>query len=426
MKFTAWQIDKLIRGLDSYRVMKAANARLLPWKSVLDHLLMSKATASAYPADGGEPDFKEEALRRFAGGRSTLQVDKLEDVRRFLVEAKVLDETSLLEDANGLKEALIVHSFLADESEAGGHFLAGLAKGYRSTRTGTFETEQVELRFVAQPSANLVSVEERLIAAPTAVPQWMTKDLKNIESSTRKGYGFTSSTHGTFHVFVRGSSRGDLIHYVTVTSAGGSVIPNGAAPLLVRSGPPLYVAEGDPFALVLDHVEQTSGETGLSRMDTDSDKALDSYNILRFAPIEPVSRPSPVHTPTAPTTRDALELVPDTATDTTALDRQLAVYVRDRAIAAVRDVVKHGADVNLQDAEGMTPLHHAASRGMRPIVRILVGCGRCDYLIRDNQGRYAFELAIEWARDYAVGRLLAKKQAQQAAARGVPAYEPRA
>lgn len=85
-----------------------------------------------------------------------------------------------------------------------------------------------------------------------------------------------------------------------------------------------------------------------------------------------------------------------------------------------------GVNVNLRDKQGMTPLHHAAASGARPCIRLLVASGKCDYLIRDSQGRYAFELAIEWARDYAVGRLLAKKQAQQAAAQGVTAYELRA
>ena len=73
----------------------------------------------------------------------------------------------------------------------------------------------------------------------------------------------------------------------------------------------------------------------------------------------------------------------------------------------------------------MTALHWAAARGARPCIRLLVATGDCDYLIRNREGRYASDLAFEWARDYAVGRLLLKKQAQQAAATGQPAYIPR-
>lgn len=87
--------------------------------------------------------------------------------------------------------------------------------------------------------------------------------------------------------------------------------------------------------------------------------------------------------------------------------------------------VGRGGDVNVRDDEGLTPLHHAAARGARHAIRALVKSGRCDYLIRDNKGRYAFELAIEWARDHAVARLLMTKQAQQAARLGLPAYIPR-
>ena len=65
MKFTAWQIDKLIRGLHGYRVIRSVNGRPPPWKSVLDHLLLSPETAHQYLEDGSEPEFKEEALRRF-------------------------------------------------------------------------------------------------------------------------------------------------------------------------------------------------------------------------------------------------------------------------------------------------------------------------------------------------------------------------
>lgn len=89
------------------------------------------------------------------------------------------------------------------------------------------------------------------------------------------------------------------------------------------------------------------------------------------------------------------------------------------------DVGGQPINVNVQDESGMTALHHAAALGARPCIRLLVATGKCNYLLRDNKGRYAFELAAEWARDYAVARLLAKKQAQQAAAQGVPAFMPR-
>lgn len=87
-------------------------------------------------------------------------------------------------------------------------------------------------------------------------------------------------------------------------------------------------------------------------------------------------------------------------------------------------MVSSGLEVNFQDEHGMTPLHHAAASGERGCLRILVACGRCDYLIRDHFDRYASDIAIEWGRDYAAGRLLVKKQIQQAMAQGVPAALP--
>lgn len=80
-------------------------------------------------------------------------------------------------------------------------------------------------------------------------------------------------------------------------------------------------------------------------------------------------------------------------------------------------------NVNAQDGEGMTILHHAAAHGLRTSIRMLVNTGRCDYLIKDNYGRYASELAIEWAGAYSIARLLSKKQVEQAHRLGVPAFE---
>lgn len=91
---------------------------------------------------------------------------------------------------------------------------------------------------------------------------------------------------------------------------------------------------------------------------------------------------------------------------------------------AMAMLISHDADVNTQDNEGMTALHHAAASDARPCIRVLVGSGKCDYLIRDDEGRYASDLAIEWGRDAAVGRLLSKHQAMQAFLQGVPAWVP--
>jgi ankyrin repeat protein len=74
-----------------------------------------------------------------------------------------------------------------------------------------------------------------------------------------------------------------------------------------------------------------------------------------------------------------------------------------------------GAQVNEQDAQGMTALHHAAGLGARACVRVLVNSERCDYLIRDKVGRTAAELALEWSADRAVAVLLSKKEARQRA-----------
>lgn len=94
-------------------------------------------------------------------------------------------------------------------------------------------------------------------------------------------------------------------------------------------------------------------------------------------------------------------------------------YELDQAIRA------GDCDVNFQDEHGLTALHHAAADGARPCIRLLVNSGKCDYLIQDNKGRYASDLAIQWARDYAVGRLLTKHQLRQAHERGVPAWSPK-
>jgi len=81
-----------------------------------------------------------------------------------------------------------------------------------------------------------------------------------------------------------------------------------------------------------------------------------------------------------------------------------------------------GYNANLQDAEGLTALHHAAARGARACIRVLVASGKCDYLLKDKRGRFPSQLAIAYGRDVAIARLLAKHERQQARERGLLAW----
>lgn len=94
------------------------------------------------------------------------------------------------------------------------------------------------------------------------------------------------------------------------------------------------------------------------------------------------------------------------------LGLQLVESAKHADARGVKRLIEQGADVNVQDDLGATALHHAAAMGARPCIRLLVKSGKCDYLLRDNKGRYASELA--WARDCAVAELLSKKEVRLA------------
>ncbi|WP_256590195.1 ankyrin repeat domain-containing protein [Pseudomonas sp. Irchel 3A7] len=88
--------------------------------------------------------------------------------------------------------------------------------------------------------------------------------------------------------------------------------------------------------------------------------------------------------------------------------------VKEGMVDEVEGFIQGGINLNAQDNFGMTALHHSAATGFRPCIRLLVNSGKCNYLLKDNKGRLASELAYEWGRDYAVGLLLQKKEAMQA------------
>jgi hypothetical protein len=87
---------------------------------------------------------------------------------------------------------------------------------------------------------------------------------------------------------------------------------------------------------------------------------------------------------------------------------------------AIQAFIEEGFPVNYRDPQtGETALHAVAACKARKALRVLLASGRCDFLLRDTQGRLASELAYLYGQDPAAARLLGIKERQQAAARGI-------
>ena len=95
MRYSDWQIDRIRSRLVAYRYKKGNNGRPRPWKGVLYDILLCPDTDHVFPEDGSHPEFKEEALRRFAAGTSILTPDKIHDLRVFLAKEHFLKAIEL-------------------------------------------------------------------------------------------------------------------------------------------------------------------------------------------------------------------------------------------------------------------------------------------------------------------------------------------
>ncbi|MBL3619652.1 MAG: ankyrin repeat domain-containing protein [gamma proteobacterium endosymbiont of Lamellibrachia anaximandri] len=83
-----------------------------------------------------------------------------------------------------------------------------------------------------------------------------------------------------------------------------------------------------------------------------------------------------------------------------------------------------GYPVNFIDTRvGGTALHHAAANSAREFVRMLLKSEKCDYLIKDNDGRTAYLVANRYGQDIPVEYVLLRKSIRQAEERGLDFYE---
>lgn len=109
---TKHELEVLRRGLERFRHMNERSGRPLPWKTVIGLLLDCPSTTHEHLYSGNEAEFREEALRRFAKGKSTLLPERLADVKRFLLARGVITEQDLHREAPAT-EQITVDALLA-------------------------------------------------------------------------------------------------------------------------------------------------------------------------------------------------------------------------------------------------------------------------------------------------------------------------
>ena len=60
---------------------------------------------------------------------------------------------------------------------------------------------------------------------------------------------------------------------------------------------------------------------------------------------------------------------------------------------SIQSLIKSGANCNVTDKDGWTPLHYAAERDDEECIAVLLAAG-ADVSIKDNEGRTPFHLAV--------------------------------
>lgn len=380
------QIEKLRSSLISYQMNMGESGRALPWKSVLHKILMSPATAHCYPKDGSNPEFKEEALRRFAKNISLPSIDKLEDIKTYLIKVKFLSEAEFNARTHDLEEMKVVHSYLAKDDENSKMKLEYSQGTYVSERKGRAVLERSTLELKLDPSGSFLRATDEYEVVPLEGKEPSLDDGKpDIKQckQNRVGYGFATTAENILYIMLRGENRDDTVIYMESKSLGR---PSGVELELYRHG-------------IID-VAQIEGLRP-------KDNPL--YNIFHAIKDDVYKKKMEGQTHYG-SVRPQL-----TSLETKELQNLAFLTAARRSNATkLQQLLQDGADINTQDDDGMTALHYVAAYGARPCLRVLLKDDRCDFLIKNNNGNYASDLAMLWAKDYAVCKLLNKKQALQA------------
>lgn len=415
-KLTQHQVDRLRVQLAQYREAFQVGNELRSIDAVLSDMRECPEVPESFFGDFEPGKWKplNNRLWRFVNRRGTPKMETLEALHRFLAYSAVeLDGLPIEED-----EVAAVHGFMANGSPEARRVFDAILDGEYVARRYESDNSRFVLTFTCDRKRMIVGVEEHFDTPDIRLNSTGTTTQRGTGTAIRKGYGFLSTERFLLHIFLVGSHARDRVHYVEM----GAFVSTGH-PYLLRIGG--YTKEHERSSPPPDSTYPISlfdvlsfQSLALSEKEQAERKALEDEQSLRRRPPPP---PMALQGPIPGLVWGVLPQGTRSMSDD--LERGLLEAIQKNSFQHTRYWLKKGANPNLQDDAGMTPLHHAASLGSRTALRLLVSSGKCDYLIVDKLGRYPSDLAIEWSRDFAVARLLTRKRLQQAHAQGRPCRE---
>lgn len=241
MGFTSAEVDLLRITLLMYKANRGVDGKSLPWKTVVERIKRCPSTKKIKDAKG-EYNLKEEALRRFATRYSVPDLDKLEDIKLFLIHNRFLKDGDLTQLSLDTESIIAVQNCLAVNTEDMTRHLSMLGNFYETKLEGEDRACKIHLSIYHDPSKLFFRVEETTVhkySEKSPLPT-KNKDKNRSLTSTRYGFGFIPTSKKSIHLFLRGGSPNDKIIYYESSSRieGGAGLKEidfiriGEAPIL--------------------------------------------------------------------------------------------------------------------------------------------------------------------------------------------------
>lgn len=236
MEFDAWQIDRLRVALNNYRLFKARNGQLRPWQTVCDDIVFEPPEKGQPPKRGALPDFKGEALRRFANGTQVLEAERLLQLNQFLIRQRLLGKDEMQEGPEELRGLLMTHGYIGNQSLTATLSLEKLGSAYATTARTQHPAREIHLTFARAESRLFARAdEESIVLRHPAMGSGKHRKMDVFSMrELRRGIAFATTTADLLHVYLVGASKCVEVTYTQLSAVEPP--PNPGALVLLRLG----------------------------------------------------------------------------------------------------------------------------------------------------------------------------------------------